>query len=208
MRAAGVRRVVWTLGYGSVLVGTSVWLGRADPEARARVVAAASSNLDHLRAGDWSVLLTSGAVLARPSVPRLLLGGLLLGLCELRLGMVRTATTFVLGHVGTTLAVAALLVTDALPGVEATAVAGAVDVGPSYGTLAVLGAVLARAPGRRLLAPVAVAVAVAVVAVLRAPGFTAYGHLLALVGGAATGWGPRGRRRERPPARDPGSVAG
>ncbi len=197
MRGA-LLRVPFATSYTGLLIATSLWLGTlGSPGTLATgavlgtdrsgvdVVRAASTNLANLRAGHWSVLAASALVLENWATLRVAATAVALGTAEVLLGRLRTPAVFLAGHVGSSLVVAGLLEADVLPGVRAVDVASAVDVGPSYGALAVLGALAAtRVRGLRWAGLVVVVLAGAVLA---EPTFTAWGHLVAGVLGAGVG---------------------
>lgn len=188
-------RAPLTLAYISVLGATSVWLHSVEPDTRAAVLQTASTNVDNLREGHWSVLLSSAGVLLPPLGPTLAVAAAILVAGEVLLGRSWAAVTFVTGHVGASLAVAALLVADALPGVPAETAGAELDVGASYGTLAVLGALAATRPAQW---PAVWCAGVLVTTVaplaLADPTVTRWGHAASAVLGVLMGAGLRRRR--------------
>jgi hypothetical protein len=193
-----LRVVSFTASYTAVLMLAAVTVRLLDHDHRSEVVRAASTNLDNLGNGHVETLLVSAVIQAEPALPRLLLVIAALAAAELVLGWRRTLVVFVVGHVGATLAVAVALAVGALPGVVAAEVRDAVDTGPSYGTAAVIGAGLLvatvramRRRGRRraVFTGLALVGAVSVTAGTLAtqPTFTAWGHLISLLVGAAVG---------------------
>lgn len=207
-RQAGVRRAAGWAGAVPVrLPVTTAYLGllglvtlalEAGPApVRAHLVLAASTNLANLGQGRWATLLTS-AFVAGPRVPGpgwwLALAGLLAS-AELLWGSWRAVLTFLAGHVGATLLVAAGLAAGMTAGWLPAAWATAPDVGASYGLLAVLGALAAGAPPAVRRGAVPLLVAAVGVGLLLRPTFTAAGHLVALligllIGTAAGAWRP------------------
>lgn len=193
-----VRRVPVTAGYLSLLALASWLLGQLDNGSRDTVLHHASTNLDNLRSLHVGTLLTSAFVMT--SAPTLAwwcaIAALLAGV-ELRLGSRLLATAFLAGHVGATLLVAAGLATGIRAGWVDGGVAGTVDVGVSYGLMAVIGLLAATLPGRLQPLWAGLWLTAAGVAVFEARDFTSVGHLLALGIGllAAT----RARRRTARP---------
>ena len=196
-----LRRVPFTASYAVLLALTGGAVRLLDRDARAEVVRAASTNLANLGHGHVETLLVSAVVQAEPRFPALLPVVAALAAAEVVLGWRRTLVVFLSGHIGATVVVAVALAVGALPGVVAARVRDAVDTGPSYGTAAVIGAGLLvallralRRPGpRRAVGAMVVGVALGLavlltlLAVAEQPSFTAWGHLIALLGGAGAG---------------------
>jgi hypothetical protein len=159
-------------------------------------VYANSTNVANLRHGRFYTLLISAAVLdGRGCLPAVLALGIVLGIGELAWGHLGMVAVFLYGHLTASILVFAGLVTGLVLHKLCQGVAGAADVGPSYGAMAVLGALLA---GRTLTYPVRWQLAAAVVALtatLLNRAFTDAGHLTALAFGFAAGHTPRRRRR-------------
>jgi hypothetical protein len=110
---------------------------------------------------------------------------------------------FVYGHVVATLLVFAGLVAGLSLHRLCRAVASAADVGPSYGAVTVLGALLATFPLPHARRWQIVAVAAALAAVLLDRTFTDVGHAVALLLGFAIGGRLEGVRGARRPAATP-----
>lgn len=196
-----LRAVPFTASYAALLSLTSAVFGALDYDTQAEVVRAASTNLTNLGNGHVETLLISALVQAEPGLPGVVPVIGALAAAELVLGWRRTLAVFVAGHVGATLVVAVALAIGALPGVVAEQVRDAVDTGPSYGTAAVLGAGLLVATVRAVRRPGAKrvlwatgagvgflgALLITVRELAEEPSFTAWGHLLALLTGAAVG---------------------
>jgi hypothetical protein len=89
--------------------------------------------------------------------------------------------TFALGHVGATLVVAAGLATAIQVGWLPLSVAGATDVGISYGAMAVLGTLTAAIPSRWRPAWIGWWLSVGLLMVCVSTDFTNTGHLVALL---------------------------
>ncbi|MCX5382834.1 rhomboid-like protein [Streptomyces sp. NBC_00083] len=111
--------------------------------ARRELLRSCSTNVDNLRAGRWATLATSALLVEEPmELPYALLLLAVLGCAELAYGAWWAAGVFLLGHVGAT-----LLVYGGLRAAHAPpATRSAVDVGPSYGFYAVLGALTSSLP--------------------------------------------------------------
>ncbi len=198
-RAGGRRLAGWIAALPARLPVTTAYLGllglvtlaleAAPAPVRAHLVLAASTNLANLGQGRWATLLTS-AFVAGPRVPGpgwwLALAGLLAS-AELLWGSWRAVLTFLAGHVGATLLVAAWLAAGVTAGWLPAAWATAPDVGASYGLLAVLGALAAGAPSAVRRGAVPLLVAAVGVGLLLNPTFTAAGHLVALLIGLLIG---------------------
>ncbi|WP_216903255.1 rhomboid-like protein [Nocardia alni] len=191
--AIGVlRRRHWlpvTVGYILALVVVTVLWARAQPPVQGRIIAETSTNLDNLLHGRLSTLLSSAFVvgdtsLAMTAVP---LMACVLALLELRFGSLRTAWTFLAGHVGATLLVAVgLWVGMARHWVpETTRIAE--DVGVSYGGMALVGSLIVIVPKRQRIPWAAVWAAMAAQDVWTDRDFTSCGHFLACCIGLSIG---------------------
>ncbi|MFF2810445.1 rhomboid-like protein [Streptomyces sp. NPDC058000] len=169
---------------------------------RTELLRAHSTNVANLRAGRWSTLATSAALVEEP-LPAAYGAALLatLGTAEARWGAGRAAAVFAAGHLGASLLVHAGL--RARPGARRAATppqiseapggtggtAHAIDVGASYGFYATLGALAASLPhrGARAAATGGLLALGAMPVVRRGRTFTDAGHLTALVLGVAMG---------------------
>ncbi|MCU1456354.1 MAG: hypothetical protein JWL73_446 [Actinomycetia bacterium] len=123
-------------------------LGRASgPEGARRMKMDASTDVDHLRAAPVRALSTSAFVIDGPlELLQIALVASTLVPLERRIGAVRTAALFAVGHVGATLAtelpIALAISRRRLP--ESSA--HRIDVGPSFGVFAALGAGCSQLP--------------------------------------------------------------
>jgi hypothetical protein len=175
----------------SVRAAMCLWAGAA---GRTALVHANSTNVANLLHGRFYPLLTSAVLVeGRACLPAVLGLGVVLGVAEQAWGAVAMVAVFVYGHLAATLLVFAGLVTGlALHRLDQD-VAGAADVGPSYGALAVLGALLVSRglphPARWQVAAAAVALTVT----LFDRTFTDAGHLASLLLGFAAGYAQRRR---------------
>jgi hypothetical protein len=155
---------------------------------RTALVQGASTNVANLAHGRFATLLTSAFVLeGRACLLGLVAVGGVLAIAELAWGGLVLATVFVYGHIVATLLVFAGLAGGIWVHRLPESLASAADVGPSYGGVAVLGALLTTPalshPRRRRAAATVVALA----AVLMDGMFADVGHLLALLLGFAVG---------------------
>jgi Rhomboid-like protein len=176
-------------GYLAVVVGIRaamcLW---ADAAARATLVHANSTNVTNLRHGRFYTLLTSTAVLdGRGCLPALLALGIVLGIGELAWGHLGMVALFLYGHLAATILVFAGLVTGLALHKLCQGVAGAADVGPSYGAMAVLGALLAHRTVKHRARWQLAAAVVALTITLLDRTFTDAGHLTALLLGFGAG---------------------
>ena len=200
MRSA--RGLPVTIGYVSAVGLVAAASRLLGPPARARLASGASTHLGHLRRRPHVVLPASAFVLAEP-LHAVLLAPLALAMAtvERRRGSGQTAAILALGHLGATGLVAAGLSAGISLGWVDAARGEEVDVGVSYGGLAVAAVALADVPRGRQ-AGRAVTVALATVWLLHREPVDA-GHLAAwLLGGAALSaggppdrGGPRATRR-------------
>lgn len=168
------------LVYAGVVLGVSLALHLAGPRFQAEFVQRASTNIDNLRRFPFRVLLLSSVVV--PGRGLVILAPLVVALTASQrwLGRVPTLVVFGVGHVGTTLVVAVVLVSQLTHGRLDPAVAHAPDVGVSYGLACVVGLLAARVPVR-LRTPYVLLTAGPLVGVLVVqPDFTALGHVTAL----------------------------
>jgi hypothetical protein len=180
--SGGLRRVPLTATYVGTLAAVTFAMSRLDSATQLSLLRAASTNLDNLGRGDLPTLLTSAFVVVDPpSVSAWLILAGLFGALELLWGSWRTAGVFLAGHVGATLAVAAGLVVAIHEGWAESAVASALDVGVSYGVMALAGAASAQLPPVVRVVWVLGWLADTTAFVLVDRDFTSVGHLCALV---------------------------
>lgn len=171
-----------TVGYAAALITVSTALLILGPRVHDQVIRHASTNLHNLAHGRVGTLLGSAFVIDEGPFYVWLPGLVcLLALAELLWHSGRLAVVFVVGHIGTTLLVAAGLVAAVKLGWLPLSISRAKDVGMSYGAVAVLGALTAAIPQRWRPAWIGwwLAVGVAVAAV--GAEFTDAGHSVALV---------------------------
>ncbi|MFB9178894.1 rhomboid-like protein [Dactylosporangium sucinum] len=181
--------------YVLIIVVINVVLNHAvSAETRTQVVLANSTNVDNLQHHRIWTLVTSAFVLdERAGVGAMVSLLLLLSVAEVLWGWRRLLVVFFLSNAVASCLVYGLL----LVGVRGNWLGGAVtmasDVGTSYGSHAVGGALALTLPlrARRFLVPLAVLVVV--VPLLDGATFTDTGHLLAVLLGFAAGWQMRRR---------------
>lgn len=184
---AVVRSSPATFAYLGVLTVTA-WalLGASSASARA-VLADHSTNLHHLAVDPVRVLVRSAFWL--DSDYELLLWVvpfvLVLAPAERWLGTARWLVAFAAGHVGATLATGLGIWLAIRSGLAESSLANAVDVGVSYGFLAVAALFSYRLRARQRAAWVAALALIAVIGILANPDFAAVGHAVALAIGFA-----------------------
>ncbi|MEV0266065.1 rhomboid-like protein [Streptomyces sp. NPDC050617] len=165
---------------GGVQLGAYA-LRRVAPAARRRLLRGCSTNVDNLRRGRWDTLAASAVLVEEPmELPYALLLLAVLGHAEYAHGAWRAAGVFAYGHAGASLLVYAGL--RAAPGTDPRT-RSAIDVGPSYGFNAVVGALartLPRGPARTAATGALLALGVRPL-LCGERTFTDAGHLVALV---------------------------
>ncbi|MCW2504857.1 MAG: hypothetical protein JWO79_3141 [Actinomycetia bacterium] len=176
-----LRRVPLTATYVGTLAAVTVVMSRLDSDTQLALLRAASTNLDNLGRGDLSTLLTSAFVVVDPpsATAWLLLAGLF-GAAELLWGSWRAAGVFLAGHVGATLVVAAGLLVAVRQGWAGPEVESALDVGVSYGVMALAGAATALLPPMVRVVWALGWLAGTSASVAASGDFTSVGHLCAL----------------------------
>jgi hypothetical protein len=180
----------------------------AGAAARDAVVHANSTNVSNLLHGRFYTLLTSAVLLeGRACLLAVLALGVVLGIGELAWGRVDVIGVFLSGHI-----VASLLVSGGLAaGISlhhlCQRLATVADVGVSYGTMAVLGALLVSGRLRRPAWWQLTAVVLAVTVTLIDRTSTDAGHLTSLLLGFATGQAQRRRTAQAGSAPGPVDAA-
>ncbi len=179
---AALVRLRVTIAYAVALVAVATVLVVQGPRMQDRVVAHASTNLHNLHQGRLGTLIGSAFVTDAGPI-YLWLPGLIciLALAELQWRSGRLALTFVLGHIGATLIVGVGTALAIWMHWAPVSLARASDVGMSYGTAAVLGALTASIPPRWRGSWVAGWITVGVVSIACNQTFTEVGHLTALL---------------------------
>lgn len=186
---ARLGRVRVTLLYAAALAAVAVTVAHLRPQVQHSLMRHVSTNLHNLGEGKVGTLISSAFVNEAGPV-YLWLPGLvaLLALGELLWESRRLVVTFVIGHVGATLLVAAGITAALMAGWVSHSIVNATDVGMSYGAVAVLGSFTAAIPRRWRAGWAGGWLAVAVgSAVLSGGDFTNVGHAVALVLGMAIG---------------------
>ncbi|MDO5627851.1 MAG: hypothetical protein Q4G43_05955 [Mobilicoccus sp.] len=178
--------------YVATLVLTSVWLLFIGEDAAESFLASQSTTLVNLAADPVSVLISSAFWLAEPTQLLVLAAAVpLLAVAERRLGTRKWLRTFVIGHVGASLVVAAAVAGAIATGLLADTYASGVDVGFSYGAAAVVAAALPHSTPRQASVVRGVLVLALVLDVLVGGDLvTTGGHIVAaLIGHACASWG-------------------
>jgi hypothetical protein len=179
---AGMRRVRVTASYAAIVSTITVVMVRMDPAAQNALIRHASTNLHNLGRGRLGTLIGSAFVVDAGPIYLWLPGLICLLLsAELLWGGGRLVVTFVTGHIGATLLVAAGLATAVEMGWLSAAVTRASDVGMSYGAMAVVGVLTAAIPVRWRAAWLGFWFAAAAVVLLDGASFTDVGHVVALI---------------------------
>lgn len=186
---ARLGRVRVTLLYAAALTAVAVGVAHLRPQVQQSLMRHVSTNLHNLGEGKVGTLVSSAFVNEAGPV-YIWLPGLvaLLALGELLWESRRLMVTFVVGHVGATLLVAAGITAALMAGWVSHSIVNATDVGMSYGAVAVLGSFTAAIPRRWRAGWAGGWLAVAFgSAVLSGGDFTNVGHAVALVLGMAVG---------------------
>lgn len=142
-------RIRFTVGYVAALASVSTTILMHGPQVHAQVIRHASTNLHNLAHGHLGTLWNSAFVIDEgPLYFWLPCLACLLAVAELQLRSLRLTVAFVVGHIGATLLVAAVLAGAIEIGWLPWSISRVSDVGMSYGALAALGALTAAIPGR------------------------------------------------------------
>ncbi len=179
---AALVRLRVTIAYAVALVAVATVLVVEGPRVQDRVVAHASTNLHNLHQGRLGTLIGSAFVTDAGPI-YLWLPGLIciLALAELQWRSGRLALTFALGHIGATLIVGVGTALAIWMHWAPVSLARASDVGMSYGTAAVVGALTASIPPRWRASWIAGWISVGAVSIACNQTFTEVGHLTALL---------------------------
>lgn len=141
-------RIRFTVGYVAALASVSTTILMHGPQVHAQVIRHASTNLHNLAHGHLGTLWNSAFVIDEgPLYFWLPCLACLLAVAELQLRSLRLTVAFVVGHIGATLLVAAVLAGAIEIGWLPWSISRVSDVGMSYGALAALGALTAAIPG-------------------------------------------------------------
>ncbi|OQR60565.1 hypothetical protein B6E66_29235 [Streptomyces maremycinicus] len=189
--------VPFTLSYGAVLAVTSAVTAHAGPGLVHALHQGSSTDVAHLVRTPVLVLVASALWVAGGCASPFTLGFLaVLGTLERRVGGVRTAVVFLLGHVLATLATEVPVGLAVLAGDLPDSSLHRLDYGVSFGVAAGVGALaglLRPWPGRLLLAAFGAMLLQDLIAFTDP--LTNWGHLIALATGVGTWPWLRGRRR-------------
>jgi len=172
-----------TLGYAVALVAIAATLLTLGPEVQAHVIRHMSTNLHNLGHGRIGTLIGSAFITSEGPMWVWLPGIVsLLALAELLWRSRRVLVTFLVGHVGATLIVAAGLATALNLGWLPISITRVSDVGMSYGAAAVLGALTAAIPARWRFAWIGWWLSIGLMVVFTGgEDFTDVGHFVALL---------------------------
>lgn len=132
-------RTPFTFGYALLLVATGIFTQLADPDLVRDVLAHSSTDVANLAERPVLVLVASGAWLVG-GLPYLLAFLVVLSSLERRLGALRTAGVFLLGHVLATLLTELFVAASVAAGQLPDSSLRRLDYGISYGLLACAGA--------------------------------------------------------------------
>jgi hypothetical protein len=167
--------------YAIAVIGTEVILGLLPDDVHQRAVIRSSTNLYNLHHSPMSVLAASAFVVSGAlslwQIPILVWA---YGAAQRWVGRVATIFIGILGHVGATLFVAAILGANLGRGRLLRSTAHISDVGVSYGLMCVMGFIVSRVPERYRAWYVAALVAFAGGPLVLNPTFTDLGHTCAL----------------------------
>ncbi|PNG92913.1 rhomboid-like protein [Streptomyces malaysiensis] len=201
--------VPFTLGYTLVLLGTGFYTHLGDPGTVRDLLVGSSTDVAHLSQRPLLTLLVSALwAVGGITSPYLLAFPLVLGALERRVGAMRTAGVFLLGHVLATLLtelpVAASVAVGHLPASSLRRL----DYGVSYGLIACAAALAGLLPPRRRWALLGgIGLALAAGSLVDIDPLTGWGHAFALLIGVVC-W-PYIRRNARwRPSSNVGDGAG
>ncbi|WP_413103246.1 rhomboid-like protein [Streptomyces sp. Inha503] len=196
--------VPFTLGYTLVLTGTGLYARLGDPGTVRDLLAGSSTDVSHLSQRPVLTLLVSALwAVGGITSPYLAAFPLVLGALERRLGGVRTAGVFLLGHVLATLLTEVPVAVSVAVGHLPDSSLRRLDYGVSYGLIACAAALAGLlSPRRRWALLGGVALALAAGLLVDFDPLTGWGHAFALLLGVLswpyvrrnTRWRPRPRR--------------
>jgi len=183
-----IREVPATAAYLAALMITTATLASSSPRAVHWLVASASTNLHNMTTDPLRVLVVSAFWVQ--STPWIwLLASVVVAVmasAECLLGTGRTLFVFAVGHLGATALTVAAIGAGVQGGLLPHRLAYALDVGPSYGLVAVAAVLVTRLPRRRLrLAAIGALLSGLAAAVVLEGDFTDAGHLIAALIGLA-----------------------
>ncbi len=182
-----VRSAPATYTYLLILLVTTWVLATSSSSVARQLLLERSTNLDQLAHDPVRVLIASAFFVT--SAPEWLLWVALFTLIaaplEHRIGSGRSIAVFVIGHVGATLLTATGLWLALRGGVVQSSVVHAVDVGASYGFVALASVLTYVLPRALRWAWIGALLLVLGAALVYSPSFTGFGHLAALLIGLA-----------------------
>ncbi|MFJ8820625.1 rhomboid-like protein [Streptomyces sp. NPDC102467] len=185
----------FTFTYALVLLGTSLFMEFADPDTVSAALRASSTDVTHLAQSPVLVLVASALWIAGGiTSPFVIAFVVVLTALERRIGGLRTAGVFLLGHVLATLATEIPVGLSVMAGHLPDSSLHRLDYGISFGVAASIGALAGLlTPWPRLLVLGGFAAMLLQDLIAFTDPMTSWGHLLALAIGVAT-W-PLLRRR-------------
>ncbi|GAA0952584.1 rhomboid-like protein [Streptomyces rhizosphaericus] len=194
--------VPFTLGYTLVLLGTGLYARLGDPGTVRDLLASSSTDVFHLSQRPLLTLLVSALwAVGGITSPYLAVFPLVLGALERRLGGVRTAAVFLLGHVLATLLTEVPVAVSVAAGHLPDSSLRRLDYGVSYGLIAcaaALAGLLSPRRRRTLLGGVALALVAGIL--VDVDPLTGWGHAFALLLGVVSWPYVRRNIRWRPQA--------
>ena len=207
--ALWVRRAPATYTYLLILLVTTWVLATSSSTVARALLLERSTNLHELANDPVRVVIASAFFVA--SAPEWLVWAALFTLIaapvEHRIGSGRAVAVFAIGHVGATLLTAVGLWLALQDNLIQHSVVRAVDVGASYGFVALAGVLTYLLPRPLRRAYVGACLLALVAALAYSPSFTDFGHLLALLSGLACRRFVRARRHPHEDSRgDPGPA--
>lgn len=168
------------IGYALVVLGVALVLHLQPAHDQVALVQDSSTNIDNLRHFPLRVLLLSAVVVPDPEGLLILVPLVVFfTACQRWLGRISSIVVFGIGHVGATLFVAVVLVSQLTRGRLDPGIVHAPDVGVSYGLACLAGLLAARTARRLRWAYVLVTAGILVTVLILAPDFTALGHVVA-----------------------------
>ncbi|APB01210.1 rhomboid-like protein [Nocardia seriolae] len=179
-----------TYSYVGLLTLITVALTMVSAKNETRIVLHASTNLHNLTKGRFGTLFSSAFLVGEGAATVFIIVPLLaclLALAERRFGAVKLVHTFFIGHVGATVLVAVGLWVAVRSHLMPNSITMVEDVGVSYGTMAVVGALIAVLPAHRRFVWAASWLTLALGGVMVWHTFTNVGHFLALCLGLGVG---------------------
>jgi hypothetical protein len=201
-----------TVTYLSILVATTLVQRTGSTRLSNAILRSASTNLSNLGRAPITVLVTSACFVTSQweLIQFAVVALLLLGPLEQRIGAKRWLLGFIAGHVGATLVVAAGLSIARHAGRLDVAGSSTIDVGVSYGSMALFVVLAHLWKGWARWALGSVLAGYLLVGLLAGATFTAWGHLAAAAIGLALGPFLVGERARREVAAivEPGAATG